>query len=117
MRKASDARTEALRAGNAREWARYTTDDFTVTGTHGTVTTKAQRIAEIDGHPATGTPPTIADRRWREHGSAVIETFSSTGSAGNATRIMSVWVRDGGLWKVAAVQLTAVDSTAAAAVR
>lgn len=39
---------------------------------NGTLVTKQQRIAEIEGHPLTTVAPT--DMRWQEYDDAAIET-------------------------------------------
>ena len=107
LKKASEARSAAMRAGNAKEWGRYTTEDFSVTGADGVVKTKQQRMSEIDGHPLTGSTPARTDDRWRQYGNTFVETWQADAN-GKPTRYTTVWVKEGRNWKVAAVQLTTI---------
>jgi hypothetical protein len=110
LKKASEARNAAMRAGNAKEWGRYTTEDFTVTGADGVVKTKQQRVSEIEGHPLTGSVPARTDDRWRQHGDTFIETWQADAN-GKPARYTTVWVKEGRVWKVAAVQITSIATT------
>jgi hypothetical protein len=112
LKAASVARTAAMRAGNSKVWAKYTTNDFMVTGVNGVVKNKQDRIAEIEGHPLTGTPVPPTDEKWRSYGNTVVYTGSTTSADNKPQRITTVWVRQGGTWKVAAVQLTTVAEAA-----
>jgi len=105
LKKAVDARQAAQWAGNAEEWGKYTTDDFLVTGADGVVKTKQQRMTEIAGHPITTPAPSPTDDKWRQYGTTAIRT-SSVVINGKPTRLTTVWVKQQGAWKVAAVQLT-----------
>lgn len=91
--------------GNAEEWGKYTTDDFLLTFTDGSVTTKQRRMSMIAGHPT----PAIArvDEKWRIYGTTAILTGEQV-IFGKRTRLTAVWVREQGVWKVAAVQFTIV---------
>jgi hypothetical protein len=105
LQKAVQARQAAQRAGNAEEWGKYTTDDFLLTFTDGSVTTKQQRMSMIAGRPT----PAIAraDEKWRMYGTTAILTAEEV-IFGKRTRLTAVWVKEQGLWKVAAVQFTIV---------
>jgi Domain of unknown function (DUF4440) len=105
LKKAVDARQAALWAGNAEEWGKYTTDDFLVTGADGVVKTKQQRMTEIAGHPITTPAASPTDDKWRQYGTTAIRTSSGVIN-GKPTRFTTVWVKQQGVWKVAAVQLT-----------
>jgi len=107
LKKAADARQAAQWAGNAEEWGKYTTDDFLVTGADGVVKTKQQRMTEIAGHPITTPATTPTDDKWRVYGTTAIRT-SAVAISGKPTRLTTVWVKEQGGWKVAAVQLTNV---------
>ena len=107
LKKAADARQAAQWAGNAEEWGKYTTDDFLVTGADGVVKTKQQRMTEIAGHPITTPAVAPTDDQWRSYGSTAIRTSAVTIN-GKPTRLTTVWVKQQGGWKVAAVQLTNV---------
>lgn len=108
LKAANLARAAALRAGNSKVWAKYTTDDFMVTGVNGVVKNKQERITDIEGHPLTGTAVPATDEKWRSYGNTVVYTASITSAENKPQRITTVWVRQGGTWKVAAVQVTAV---------
>jgi len=105
LRKAFDARNAAVRAGAGKEWRKYATDDFSMTRPDGTVITKEQRVAEIEGHPLTTLAP--AEVQWRVYGDAAIETSRVT-PQGKPARLIVVWVRQGKNWKVAAAQFTPI---------
>ena len=107
LKKAADARQAAQWAGNAEQWGTYTTDDFLVTGADGVVKTKQQRMTEIAGHPITTPAVAPTDDQWRSYGSTAIRTSAVTIN-GKPTRLTTVWVKQQGGWKVAAVQLTNV---------
>jgi len=108
LKAASAARNAALRAGNSKVWAKYTTDDFMVTGVNGGVKNKQERMAEIEGRQQTSTPVPATDEKWRSYGNTVIYTASTTSVDNKAQRTTIVWVRQGGTWKVAAVQQTTI---------
>ena len=105
LKKAVDARLAAQQAGNAEEWGEYTTNDFLLTGADGVVKTKQQRMTEIAGHPIPAAPPT--DDKWRVYGTTAIRTHAATVN-GKASRLTTVWVKQRGAWKVAAVQITTI---------
>lgn len=106
LRKAADARTAAQRGGDEQTWGRYTTDDFLVTGIDGVVKTKAQRMTEIKGNKLPNAPAP-ADEKWRTYGTTAIHTNQQTIN-GAPTRLTTVWVKQNGAWKVAAVHLSTV---------
>ena len=109
LRAADKARGAALDDGNAKVWAKYTTDDFQVVLADGSVKSKQQRITEIDGHPRTKV--TLSDEHWRMYGGTAIETLRSEAADDKPLRITQVWVRDHGTWKTASVQLTWIGAT------
>jgi len=106
LKKAFDARNAAVWSGNGKEWAKYATDDYSMTIPNGTMITKQQRVAEIEGHPLKAAAPT--DLRWREYGDAAIETSQVT-PQGKPARLIVVWVKQGKHWKVAAAQFTPIS--------
>lgn len=113
LKAAADARNAAQRAGDSKGWAKYTTDDFMVTGVNGVVKDKQQRMTEIEGHPATGTPVPATDQKWRSYGNVVVYTARTTSVDDKPQRITTVWVKQGKTWKVAAVHLTTIVETPA----
>jgi hypothetical protein len=106
LRSADKARSAALDDGNAKVWAKYTTDDFQVVLADGSVKSKQQRFTEIDGHPRTKV--TIGEEHWRVYGGAAIETSRSDAADDKPLSITQVWVKDHGTWKTASVQLTRI---------
>ncbi len=105
LKKAVDARRAAQSAGNTEEWGKYTTDDFLVTEADGVVKTKQQRMTEIAGHPITTPAAAPTDDKWRVYGTTAIRT-NSVAINGKPTRGTTVWVKEQGVWRVSAVQLT-----------
>ncbi len=103
LQQAMDAREAARVAGDSEEWARYTTDDFLVTGPDGTVLTKTQRMAAIDRNENTGAVQR-SDVLVRTYGDTVIVT----GRGGVGGRATQVWVMSDGQWRTAAVHLSAI---------
>ena len=106
LEKAQQARSAARIAGDEQTWGRYTTDDFVVISPAGQIRTKAQRMAEIKGTKVT-TQPSSSDLRQRVYGDTVVRTTRNDSQDG-AQLITSVWVKQGGAWKTAHVQFTAV---------
>jgi ketosteroid isomerase-like protein len=105
LQKVVEARNDALRTGDEQAWARYTTDDYIVISTDGTVRTKAQRMAEIKGTKST--TPKLLDRKYRAYGDTVIESVTEQNAEGT-NRLSVVWVKQNGQWKVASVHQTRV---------
>ena len=112
LKAASAARNAAMRAGDGKGWAKYTTDDFMVTSATGVVKNKEQRTAEIEGHPLTGTAVQPTDEKWRSYGNTVVYTAAITSADNKPQRITTVWVRQGRTWRVAAVHVTEVAPAA-----
>ena len=105
LQKAYEGRNAAVRAGHGKEWGKYATDDYTMTGPDGGLETKQQRMTEIEGHPLAVVP---TDVKWREYGNAAIET-EQVMPRGKPARLIVVWVKQGKSWKVAAAQFTPVS--------
>jgi len=112
LKAAAAARNAALRAGNSKVWAKYTTDDFMVTGINGGVKNKQERMADIEGRVQGSTPVPPTDEKWRTYGNTVIYTASTTSVDNKPQRITTVWVKQAGTWKVAAVHQSAVAEAA-----
>lgn len=106
LQKAVQARQAAQRAGDAEEWGKYTIDDFLLTFTDGSVTTKQQRMAMIAGHPMPAAPRT--DEKWRIYGASTAILTAEELVFGKRTRLTAVWVKEQGTWKVAGVQFTVI---------
>lgn len=108
LKKASDARNAAVQRGNGKEWAKYTTDDFAVINPDGTVMSKQERMAEIEGHPLS-TPLAPTEERWREYGNTAIQTFQVR-PRGKPARLTVVWVKQGKAWRAASAQYTPIST-------
>lgn len=109
LQDAAGARIKSMGSGDAEGWGKYTTDDFIVIQADGVVKTKAQRMTEIKStpnSPAGASTPT--DQKWRMYGSSTAVNTVQSSVDGKPTRITSVWVKQGGEWKVASVQLTTI---------
>ncbi len=110
LKAADNARGAAGRAGDAKSWAKYTTDDFTVIGVDGTVSSKQERMAGIAGHPRTADLPK-KDEHWRTYGATTaIQTFWREPATSNEkpARATTVWVKQHGTWKVASVVISEI---------
>jgi ABC-type transporter MlaC component len=109
LQDAAVARIKSMSAGDAEGWGKYTTDDFIVIEADGAVKTKAQRMTEIKSTPnSPAGASTPSDQKWRMYGSSTAVSTVQSSIDGKPTRITSVWVKQGGEWKVASVQLTTI---------
>lgn len=110
LQDAANARTQAMRSADGNTWGKYTTDDFMVIGADGSTRTKAQRISEINAtKPASSAAQAASpDVKWRMYGASTAISTMQTSVEGKPTMITSVFVKQGGVWKVATVQLTNV---------
>jgi hypothetical protein len=109
--KARQARVQALDKGDQAALERYTADEFIVTGPTGIVENKAQRV----GRANKPQPQTAAfeDEKITPYGDdTVILTWRQSQGQGGA-RFLEVWVKEGGAWKVAAVQITPIQAPGA----
>jgi hypothetical protein len=106
LQEAAAARSKAMSSGDADGWGKYTTDDFIVVEADGNMKTKAQRLAEIKAAPTPASTPT--DVKVRTYGPATAVSTSQGTVQGKPTRITTVWVQQGGVWKAASVQLTTI---------
>ena len=107
LQKALEARDAARRGGDEQTWGRYTTDDFIVVNSDGQTRTKMQRMAEIKGNKVTTPQPKTSDVRVRVYGDTVIRTTRNESQTGGQ-RLVEMWVRQGGQWRVAHVQFTPI---------
>jgi len=107
LQEAVEAFGAARNAGDEQGWGRYTTDDFMVVNTAGSVLTKADRMAAIKGNKVTTAPPQ-SDHKWRIYGDTAIDTFVVNIDAGSA-RVTFVWVKQGAGWKVATIHETMIS--------
>jgi hypothetical protein len=107
--KARQGRIEALNKGDQAAFERYTADDFIVTGPTGVVENKAQRVARANR--AQQQPTAFEDEKITPYGDdTVILTWRQSGQGGGGARFLEVWVKERGMWKVAAVQITPIQT-------
>lgn len=106
--KARQARIDALSKGDQAAFERYTADEFIVAGPSGTVENKAQRVARANR--AQPQPDKFDDEKITPYGDdTVILTWRGGGGNGPGARFLEVWVKERGMWKVAAVQITPIQ--------
>jgi hypothetical protein len=107
--KARQARIQALDKGDQAAFERYTADEFIVTGPTGNVENKAQRVARANkAQPQTAT---FEDEKITPYGDdTVILTWRQSQGQGGGARFLEVWVKERGMWKVAAVQITPIQA-------
>ena len=101
LQKAINLRNEAVARKDSATWDRLTTADFTTVLEDGRLQTKAERLVQLKGEK---TEPVTqpAQERFSRYGDTVIHrTHWQDGSW-----VMTVWVKDGGGWRAAAVQVT-----------
>jgi hypothetical protein len=111
--KARQARTEAIAKGDKATFDRLSAAHFTATGPTGTLETREQRVGRADraiggggGGRGGGRGPGggLEEERIAVYGDTVVLNWKQ----GN-NRFMEVWVKEGGTWKVAGVQITPVQ--------
>jgi hypothetical protein len=101
------ARGEAVARKNVAVWDRLTTADFTTVLEDGHLQTKAERIAQLKGENPESLPPAPLAERFAVHGQTVLQRTQGQ----DQSWILTVWVKDGGVWRVAAVQITAAPKS------
>ena len=107
--KARQSRIQALDKGDQKAFELYTADEFIVTGPTGNVENKAQRVGRAD-RAQRQDPASWQDEKITPYGDdTIILTWRQAGQGGGA-RFLEVWVKERGTWKVAAVQITPVQS-------
>jgi hypothetical protein len=105
LREAIRLRAEAVARKEAAVWDRLTTADFTTVLEDGRLQTKAERLTQLKGEkPEALAPPPLLDR-FATHGNTVIQRTQ----ARDRSWIITVWVKDGRDWQVAAVQITPAE--------
>ena len=82
-----------------------TTDDFTLTSQHGEIITRAARIEQLRTGPISPEPPPQSDEQIRMYGDTALRTRRVIRN-GKPIRMLTVWVKQDGQWKVAATQVT-----------
>jgi hypothetical protein len=100
LQEAIRARDEATAKADAATWDRLTTDDFTVVIADGTLMTKAERLAQFKTQKAL-TPVPAQHEQIQRYGDVFVRRYRNADAW-----ILAIWVKDGGGWRVAAVQVT-----------
>lgn len=107
--KARAERTQALRVGDKAVFDKLTSDTFIVTDPTGRVENKAERGARVvpPANPPQGQPAPLMNEKITPYnnGNAIVLTWQAM-QQGNPTHFLEVWVKEGGQWKVAAVQVS-----------
>lgn len=112
---AKDARLEALRTGDAKTYARYTSGKFQVTLLDGHIENKeiaVARVAKIKTNPPAGGIQPPAKRRDEKfdtyNGDTIIEYWTQNVPGGQEGRFTEVWVKEKGAWTCAAAHASIV---------
>ena len=108
----------ALRKGDEAALASIYADDFTATTEAGDVLTKAQRLQWAKAEAARLSTLDYQDLKTRVYGDAAVVTglAASQGEGGAKVnrRFTHVWVRQGGVWRMVAGQVTTIGPAQAA---
>ena len=101
---AFEAREAALDRGDEQAWGRLTTDDLIIINADGSVSTKADRMAQIKGRKRTRAKQT--ELKFRTYGDTVILTGRAEQTP--PARFTQVWVKQNGQWRVAGLQISTI---------
>jgi hypothetical protein len=107
LQEAIRARGEAVARKNVAVWDRLTAADFTTVLEDGHLQTRAERIAQLKGEKPEPLPPPPLAERFTAYGQTVLQRTQGR----DKSWILTVWVKDGGVWRVAAVQITAAPKS------
>ena len=100
---------DALRKGDETALNSIYADDYAITNDTGEVQTKAQRLAWVKANMARLSGLDFQDLKTRVYGDAAVVTGRATSTTdGLNSRIIQVWIRQGGGWRLAAGQTTAI---------
>ena len=101
---------DALRKGDEAVLNSIYADDYAITNDTGEVQTKAQRLAWVKANMARLSGLDFQDLKTRVYGDAAVVTGRATSTTdGLNSRIIQVWIRQGGVWRLAAGQTTAIS--------
>ena len=101
--KARQARSVAIQKGDKATFDRMTTANFLVVNAAGVVETREQRVGRADKPLPGGGGMGGEEEKVSVYGDTVVLNWKQ----GN-NRFIEVWVKEGGTWKVAAVQMTPI---------
>ena len=103
---------DALRKGDEAALTSIYADDYSITTDTGDVKTKAQRLAWVKANTARLNTLDFRDLKVRVYGdTAVVTGHATTQGEGDAkvnSRMIQVWVKQGGTWRLVAGQTTAI---------
>lgn len=109
--KARQARTDAIGSGDAKTYAKYTTDGFILILPNGMVTNRDQAVARVANTkpPAGGAPPQPQhqDEKIDVYGTTIILNWTQS-IQGKQGRFTEVWVKDDEIWKCASGHVSMV---------
>jgi hypothetical protein len=95
-------RGQAVAQADAATWDRLTAEDFTVVLPDGKLLTKAERLAQLKTQkPARRSPP--QQEQIKHYSETFVRRFLSDNGW-----VLEVWTKQGGKWRVSAVQVTPV---------
>jgi ketosteroid isomerase-like protein len=104
---------DAVKAGNVEKIKTTYTPDYTFTGPDGKIMSGEERLKMLSSGTA-GTVQNFSDVNVRTYGNTGVATGvalnkSASGATGQ-TRFLQVWTWQGGHWRLAASQVTAITS-------
>lgn len=109
--KARAARAEAIATNDREGFMRYTTDDFIYVSLEGQVMTREERATANQGNNERPARQPLTDTKIRVYGDTIVTSgrgaFNIAGVI-HPVRVMQVWVKRNGEWKVAHAQNTTI---------
>lgn len=103
-------RARSEREADVETFARLTTDDFVLVNTRGQLLDKSARIAQVREGRQPRFEAISAAERVRMYGAdTALRTRVATRPDGTQVRMMTVWVKQDGQWKVASTQVTRIS--------
>ena len=100
LRAAISARDSAIAKADAAAWDQLTAATFTVVQEDGVMMTRAERLTQFKAQK-----PSPFEPRTRETVTRLGDVYVARYLSGTIW-VLEVWTREGGSWKVAAVQVT-----------
>lgn len=100
LREAMRVRSQAVAQADAPTWDRFTAEDFTVVLPNGTMLNKSERLAQMKTQKPMGRNPPQQEQ-IKHYGETFVRRF-----LGDNGWVLEVWTKDGGKWRVSAVQVT-----------
>jgi ketosteroid isomerase-like protein len=100
---------DALRKADEAALNSIYADDYSITNDTGGVQTKAERLSWVKANTARLSGLDFQDLKTRVYGDAAVVTGRATSTTdGLNSRMIQVWVRQGGAWRLVAGQTTAI---------